>query len=449
MNLQRFTRAALGLGLFASLALGGCQSNAPVASAGEYTGPPPVFSSDAKGSDSQAAQDGKIADTAGSDAGDEDSQDAAEDATLVDVLAGDGLADVALVDAQEGDTAADIADAKADIADAKSDAADAKSDATDAKTDTAADTGADSAADTGADAGPSCGDGSCDGGETCKTCAKDCGACTAACGDGSCNGTENCQSCSQDCGNCPAYCGNKTCDTDETCGSCPADCPCPKCGDGKCDVATENCQTCPGDCGACPGQCSPLTSSGCPSGQQCYPQANANPVCSKPGSVALGQPCIGLADCALGMLCISGVCGKVCDTSGTTPAYLCKAPAECAGISVGGKTLPYNVGFCIGGDTCNLVTNVGCASTLACTPVNDGKACVKAGTGGNGAACTSDEDCLATHLCVAQIQGGPTKCFKKCVYPSGSPSCPSPTSCIAITTGSPPKSAPDSLGICN
>lgn len=446
MNLHSHVFALVALGLWAALALGACQSNAPVAATGEYTGPPPVFTSDAKSGDAQAAdagaKDAAIADQVG---GEDGGEDAAEDATAADAQIGDALADVALVDGVE----ADAADALGDAADAKADVADAKTDAADAKTDAAADSNADSAADSGADAAPSCGDGSCGAGETCKTCAKDCGSCPAACGDGTCNPTENCQTCSQDCGNCPAFCGNGTCDADETCGACPADCPCPKCGDGKCDAATENCQKCPGDCGACPGQCSPLTSQGCPSGQQCYPQANANPVCSKPGSAALGQPCIGLADCAFGMLCISGVCGKVCDTSGTTPAYLCKSPAVCAGISVGGKPLPYNIGFCFGGDSCNLVSNVGCPSGLACTPVNDGKACVKPGSGGSGAACTSDEDCLATHLCVAESQGGPSKCFKKCLYPSGSPSCSGPQSCVAVTTGAPPKAAADGLGICN
>ena len=50
------------------------------------------------------------------------------------------------------------------------------------------------------DAGPSCGDGSCNGDETCDTCAMDCGACGPVCGDGSCDGDETCDSC-RDCQN--------------------------------------------------------------------------------------------------------------------------------------------------------------------------------------------------------------------------------------------------------
>lgn len=48
-----------------------------------------------------------------------------------------------------------------------------------------------------------CGDLVCNGGETCMTCAQDCGACQG-CGDGTCNaGTEDCANCASDCGACP------------------------------------------------------------------------------------------------------------------------------------------------------------------------------------------------------------------------------------------------------
>ncbi len=52
---------------------------------------------------------------------------------------------------------------------------------------------------------PVCGDNLCNGAETCKTCAGDCGKCPveAVCGDNSCNGTETCNSCALDCGACP------------------------------------------------------------------------------------------------------------------------------------------------------------------------------------------------------------------------------------------------------
>jgi len=50
---------------------------------------------------------------------------------------------------------------------------------------------------------PVCGDGQCNYGETCSTCATDCGTCPPTCGDGQCNGEETCLTCSQDCGVCP------------------------------------------------------------------------------------------------------------------------------------------------------------------------------------------------------------------------------------------------------
>jgi hypothetical protein len=49
-----------------------------------------------------------------------------------------------------------------------------------------------------------CGDGTCEVslGETCGTCAADCGTCPPKCGDGTCEVPENCTSCAQDCGAC-------------------------------------------------------------------------------------------------------------------------------------------------------------------------------------------------------------------------------------------------------
>jgi hypothetical protein len=46
-----------------------------------------------------------------------------------------------------------------------------------------------------------CGDAACLDGETCASCAQDCGAC-ARCGDAVCNGGETCSSCVGDCGAC-------------------------------------------------------------------------------------------------------------------------------------------------------------------------------------------------------------------------------------------------------
>ncbi len=64
------------------------------------------------------------------------------------------------------------------------------------------------------DAGATCGDQSCQSGETCTSCAADCGACPAGyCGDGTCQASEGCGVCPIDCGSC----GGKS---SSDCGSC-------------------------------------------------------------------------------------------------------------------------------------------------------------------------------------------------------------------------------------
>ncbi|WP_437610293.1 DNRLRE domain-containing protein [Sorangium sp. So ce834] len=85
---------------------------------------------------------------------------------------------------------------------------------------------------------PSCGNGVCGGGESCSTCAADCGACPPVCGDGVCGGGESCSTCSADCGTCA-----------------------PVCGDGVCSAGAEDCSSCASDCGVCectsPGTATP------------------------------------------------------------------------------------------------------------------------------------------------------------------------------------------------
>jgi len=103
---------------------------------------------------------------------------------------------------------------------------------------------------------PACGNGKCDNGETCTTCALDCGTC-AGCGDGKCDMStgESCYNCPQDCGVCMATCGDGKCEMpQENCQNCAVDCGvCPGCGDHTCTPPNETCYSCPEDCGKCPG----------------------------------------------------------------------------------------------------------------------------------------------------------------------------------------------------
>lgn len=59
--------------------------------------------------------------------------------------------------------------------------------------------------------GPTCGDGQCNNGETCESCAGDCGACDP-CGNGQCDNGETCETCASDCGACDTCAGS----SDET-----------------------------------------------------------------------------------------------------------------------------------------------------------------------------------------------------------------------------------------
>jgi hypothetical protein len=104
--------------------------------------------------------------------------------------------------------------------------------------------------------GRECGDDGCGG--VCGTCTgdKSCtddGICAPECGNGLCKAFENCKSCPADCGEC---CGNGTCDGGwgETCGTCAEDCGCAGyglCLDGECAACFETAQVEGGFAWAC------------------------------------------------------------------------------------------------------------------------------------------------------------------------------------------------------
>jgi len=100
----------------------------------------------------------------------------------------------------------------------------------------------------GALAEPVCGDGTCSGGETCGTCAEDCGACPF-CGDSVCNGTETCGTCETDCGVCPAPGG--------MCDACTTG---PECTSGLC-LSSGGVQYCTQSCN--------IKKNNCPTGSTC------------------------------------------------------------------------------------------------------------------------------------------------------------------------------------
>ena len=300
-----------------------------------------------------------------------------------------------------------------------------------------------------ADCGKCCGDGKCDGtaGENCGTCALDCGLC---CGNKICEADkgESCLSCALDCGSC---CGNGKCDVavNETCSSCPKDCgPCTTCGDGKCE-GTENVSNCPKDCqpSTCSLPCDPVTQKGCSTAMQCYPNASSS-TCANVGTKKLNGSCLGINECVKGLLCVNQLCKQLCSTKGAA-GFTCIGGSKCSPLESGGKQLPCDLGACFGDMNCNLLSNDKCPATHNCLQFSDGvKQCLPAGTKGQGAACTKDNECQKDHMCIGEGAGKPMNCLKKCHAGGGKPACLSGLKCVQVTVGTPPKPAGDSLGVC-
>ena len=194
---------------------------------------------------------------------------------------------------------------------------------------------------------PICDDKFCVEGETCITCAIDCGPCPI-CGDGECNGDEDCQSCPGECGQC---CGDGACkpEHDESCDTCAGDCgACPaECSDGECN-GTETCETCPLDCGECEPEClngvceegenctTCLDCSECCGDGECLADENCNscpldcPDCCGDGQCLPDENCVLCADCFA--CCGDGHClaDENCET----------CPQDCSDCCGDGQCLP-------------------------------------------------------------------------------------------------------------
>ncbi len=226
--------------------------------------------------------------------------------------------------------------------------------------------------------GPSCGDGQCNNGETCGTCAQDCGACNYS---GDCcqiNGTPGCDNaalvacvCAQD-----AFCCENT--WDETCvaevsefGCGICDSP-PTCGDFLC-ADGEDCQSCPGDCGACSGDCC---------------AANGTPGCKD----AVITQCV----CQQDSFCCQSEWDSIC--SQEVVDFGCGQCGDAAGCGDGAcavdescSNCPMDCGYCPGtGDCCAAHGGLGCADAAI-------QACV----------CELDSYCCETawdYTCASEIE---------------------------------------------
>ncbi|MSQ82090.1 MAG: hypothetical protein EXR77_04120 [Myxococcales bacterium] len=244
---------------------------------------------------------------------------------------------------------------------------------------------------------------------------------SASCGNGKCADGENCQTCPADCGTCPAFCGNGTCAANETCASCPQ------------------------DCGACPAPtCKVLTSAGCASGKQCFPDGKSN-LCYSAGSLKPGDPCKNFNDCVIGALCVAGLCRQLCDWTGKDATQLCKPGVPCDKLVFDGAgEAGQNLGACKPSAPCNPLTDAGCASGSTCTPSGWLKTCIVAGTSGLGSACSQQSACGLGLLCINDGKG--LQCLARCHTDGQAPVCAAGT-CSPVL-GPDAKSVPDFVGFC-
>ncbi len=241
----------------------------------------------------------------------------------------------------------------------------------------------------------------------------------------------------------PPVCGDGACDPNENCASCEVDCnKCPwSCGDGKCDSG-ETCTDCAQDCGQCP-PCEALGSKNCAASEQCYP-VKPQWTCVKAGSLAVGQACTKIDECAKGALCVNNQCRAICSASGENAAWACAGGLPCSTLTwADGAEVGNDLGVCLVAANCDLVTDSGCNAGETCEIIQNAKSCLTPGDAGSGAPCKAINDCQKGFFCVGPAVGQ-TTCLAKCRV-GGTPGC-TVGSCTGVTVDG--KVAPDSLGVC-
>ncbi len=303
---------------------------------------------------------------------------------------------------------------------------------------------------------PQCGNGTCEGGETCKTCPQDCGPCG---GQGDCctpNDTPGCNNpsiqkcvCDKDvfccetkwdeecvanvtalncgqCGECIPDCMGLQCGSDGCGGSCGKCTPDKTCKDGQCVDAggcVPNCegkQCGPDGCGGTCGSCQPGFK--CHSGQ--CKQEVCQPDCTGMtcGDDGCGGSC---GTCPDGFFCQQGHCKKTC-----TP--------QCAGKQCGPDGCGGSCGNCPVNTFCDAQGH--CASQ--CTPNCAGKQCGPDGCGGTCGQCPGDKVCTNGH-CTSQCtpncmgkQCGDDGCGGSCGQCPGDQVCNNQGHCVSNCTPS-------------
>jgi len=189
------------------------------------------------------------------------------------------------------------------------------------------------------------------------------------------------------------------------------------CNPGEiCDQATLTCQATP--------TCDPIAQN-CGAGQACYVNWNDSQFeCAAAGHApakTLCDPNSGAKTCAQGYDCFmdqTGIyyrCERYCDY---TPAT-CASPSSCTDLGLG------SYGYCAPSPErdCNVLQQNCHDSTQGCYPGTNGSAvCLKAGTSGEGAACSAVTDCAKGLVCSSDTWGN-DYCAKICNTTGGNPRC--------------------------
>jgi len=171
--------------------------------------------------------------------------------------------------------------------------------------------------------------------------------------------------------------------------------------------------------GMCPaGMCNILTASGCATGQGCYflsmmMGGTPEPLCDTAGTSGDGATCATYADCQEGFFCEGTTCRHYCCGMADTG---CPTGQTCAVQLVGPGGVETGVGFCKLPDTCDPITQTGCAMGQGCyTQGSDGSViCIGSlHDAAEGTTCMASNDCAPGLQCYGAGGADPV-CHKFC-----------------------------------
>ncbi len=188
------------------------------------------------------------------------------------------------------------------------------------------------------------------------------------------------------------------------------------------------------------GMCTLVPQAGCTTGAAC--DLSCSTTCTTDcRPVTTGgidtSTCVGASECAAGYVCLGSAAGRSCFEYCTTDAQCMTGAGALCVIQIVFGTPSMDV--IIDGTpvkvcsrNCNPINGTGCPATWGCHVYQEEAGalrfftdCAPPGTGGQGAACTSDAQCLAGYTCINDTMS--TYCAKNCRYLPA----PSPSDCLA------------------